>query len=79
MNGWGDTVGVLLHEAMEMSLMMSRSKYRTVPMSNYDSTDVTFMFDHAEFGRSCADVGCFMGDTLPKLHAVYMRHLKRKK
>ena len=75
-NDWQEVVGVLLHEAMEIAHTMARCKYRTVPISNYDSADCKFIFDHAEFGRACADVGCFMAEALPALAKVYKKYHK---
>ena len=77
-NDWQGIVGVLLHEAFEFAHMMNGHKFRQVPMSNYDSADATFMFDHAKFGRVCADVGCFVADAMPELHNVYVRKTKTK-
>ncbi len=78
-NSWQEAVGVLLHEALEYSYMIRGHKFRSVPMSGYDSADCTFWVNHAEFGRSCMDVGCFMAEALPALHKAYMKELKRKK
>ena len=75
-NSWQDITGILLHEAMEFAHMMRGHKYRSVPVSNYDSADCTFLFDHAQFGRACSDVGGFMADALPELARIYNKGKK---
>jgi hypothetical protein len=77
-NSWSEVVGILLHEALEMSLMRRGHKYRAVPVSTYDSADCEFRFDHSQFGRACADVGAFMAEASPELFKVYHK-LQRKK
>lgn len=77
-NQWGSVVGILLHEAMEMSMMLHGCKSRRVPMVNHDSSDCTFTMNHPDYARVCAEVGYFMGDCLPDLATVFNKHCKKK-
>lgn len=77
-NNLGEVVGILLHEALEMYHMVKGHKYRAVPVSSFDSADVTFMFNHSEHSRACADVGTFVCEVIGPLGKAFNKNCQKK-
>lgn len=75
---WHEVVAILLHEAFEISMVIHGHKQRRVPIVNFDTGDCTFIFNHPDFARVCAEAGAFMADSLPDLADVYNKNCNKK-
>lgn len=70
---WPNTIGVLVHELVELAL--SQLRCRWVPDIDLALASDGYLFtaDHAEFSEACARVGKAMSYILPDLSREYKR------
>lgn len=70
-NTWGDSVGVLVHEAAEMILVIENARYRLTDKWGQNHADYVFHFDHNIFTRLSDMLGIFLVEVLPKFSSAW--------
>jgi hypothetical protein len=76
---WWSIVGVLMHEAMELSLM--RHGCRFVPHPDYanDNGSITFIATHTKFSEATATAAMFITESLPPLSKAWAKWDRNRK
>lgn len=79
---WGTVVSVLMHEAMEFSMMQTGCRFSPNPDYGNENAGYTFHMNHTQFSEVGARTGEFMAACLPGLakeHNKWVRKAKRRK
>lgn len=73
---WAQTVGTLLHEAVELVTIEMGLRYRPDPDYGNGQDAYAFHFAHPQFTELCARVGMFLTDALPAFSKAYKHRQK---
>lgn len=76
-NTWRKMVEILLHEAIEFSLMRMNLRFKSDDDSDTESTGYTFMFQHRDYSQVIQRASWFVSYAWPDLKKVWTK--KRKK
>ena len=76
---WQDVVGVLIHEAMELCLLVRGLAFTNLASFRTNSDDRTFIMNHSEFSHMTEYMGQFLAKALPEIADVFEKHHKTKK
>lgn len=68
---WAGVVGVLLHEAFEIGMVMKDLSFWCVSDYSESGANYHFMLDHAQFSDLCGRAGTFISAVLPDLAKVH--------
>lgn len=75
--GWNQTVGVLLHEALELAYYRAGLRYGITPDWANDNGSYMFVMDHFQFSEASARAANFLAESLPELAKVWKKHKKK--
>jgi len=75
---WNRCLGVLLHEAIELSFL--RNNLRYCPSMDYggDNGSHFFAMNHTQFSEALSQASVFVSLTIPELCKAYKKHHKSK-
>jgi len=75
----GELIGIVLHEATEMSLDRLRVRHIVIGSMGGGNSDIRFFYDHGIHQDACARVGEFLAACLPDLAKAWKKWLKKGK
>lgn len=66
---WHRCVGTLLHESMEMAMMLNNNRLQRGP--HVTDSDYCFFMEHEQFTRVADEAGYFIAEVIPQITADY--------
>ena len=76
---WGGIVGMLLHEALELSMTRMGLRYTPVPDYSFDNGQYLFAMTHTQFSEASARAAMFMASALPDFASARKKWIKMNK
>jgi hypothetical protein len=76
---WWRVLSVLMHEALEFSMVRHHVRYEPTLEMSKDANTYFFAFDHTQFSSINACAADFVASSLNDLHKVWKAHQKTVK